>query len=100
MYVPDRYKTYKVCDKVILENGAMQRFIPDCCKDHKIFGKSVDNYSHLEFVLDCYKTPKICNKVVDSYPSAIQFIPECYKTQERYDEAVNTCPFVFDSFLD
>ena len=31
-YVPDQYKTNEICDKVIIENGRMLRFTPDCYK--------------------------------------------------------------------
>ena len=34
-YVPDQYKVKQMCDKVIIENGGMLGFIPDCYKDKK-----------------------------------------------------------------
>ena len=33
MYVLDGFKTQEMCDKVILENGGMLKFIPDCYKN-------------------------------------------------------------------
>ena len=33
-----------MCDKVILENGGMLRFIPDCYKTKKTSEKAVDYY--------------------------------------------------------
>ena len=30
-YVLDQYETREMCNKVILENGEMLMFIPDCC---------------------------------------------------------------------
>ena len=36
IYDLDRYKTQEMCDKIILENGGMIRFIPDCCKNKKL----------------------------------------------------------------
>ena len=36
-----------MCDNNILENDGMLRFIPDCCKNQKMWDKTVDNYSHL-----------------------------------------------------
>ena len=81
-------------DKVIIKNGRIFRFIPDCYKNKNMCDKAVGSFSHaLEFVSDCHKTQNMCNKVVDTYPSAIQFFPECGK-------AVDTCPFVFDSVPD
>ena len=55
-----------MCDKIILENGGMIRFIPDCCKN-KNCDIIVDNYSNgLEFARDCYKPKKMCDKAVDT----------------------------------
>ena len=43
-----------MCNKVIIENGGMLRFLSGCYKNLKMCYKAVDNYSHaLEFVLDC-----------------------------------------------
>ena len=39
----------------------------------------------------------MCNKVVGTYSSPIQFVPKWFKSQEMYDNAFDTCPFVFDS---
>ena len=40
--LPDRYKTQEMCDKVILKNGGMLMFVPNCYKRKKKVG---DNYS-------------------------------------------------------
>ena len=77
-YVPDQYKTKKMCDKEIQENDGMLGFIPDYCKDQKMCDKSVDNYSHAsKYVSGCYKTQKIWDKAANNYPSAIQLAPNC-----------------------
>ena len=48
IYVTDRFKTQKMCDKAILENGEMLKSVLD-----SIVSKAVDNYScALEFVTD------------------------------------------------
>ena len=73
MYAPDRYKTYEMCNKVILENERMLRLIPDCCK-----------------------IQEMCDKAVDTYSFAIQIVSECYKTQKMCDKSLYNCPFVFD----
>ena len=52
-YVPDRYKTHRMCDKVILENGETLMFIPDSYKDQNIFDKAVDDYAHASRVIIC-----------------------------------------------
>ena len=56
MYAPDRYKTQR-CDKVVLEDDGMLKFIRDF---------PTDNYSlALESVSDCYKTEKCVIKLVN-----------------------------------
>ena len=47
-----------MCDKVILENGGMTTFIPNCYKNQKMCDKAIDYYYSraLELVLDYYKT--------------------------------------------
>ena len=43
-----------MCVKVILENGGMLKFIPDCYKNQKMCDKTVNNYAHeLEYVPVC-----------------------------------------------
>ena len=49
-----------MCDKTILENIGTSESLPDCCKNQKMWSKSVDNYGHvLEFVSECYKTQEM-----------------------------------------
>ena len=77
------------------------RIFTDSCKNKKLCGEAVDNYSHaLRFVSDCYKTQKMCNKAVSTYHYAIKFIPECYKSQETCDKAVDIYSFISDSVPD
>ena len=33
-----------MCDKVILENGGILMFIPDCYKNQRMYNKAVDTY--------------------------------------------------------
>ena len=35
-----------MCDKVIIKNGGMLRFIPDCYKDQQLCYNAADNYAH------------------------------------------------------
>ena len=42
----------------------------------------------------------MCNRAVDNYAHALENSNECRKTQEMCHEAVDTCPFVFDSIPD
>ena len=44
-----------MCDKAILETGRTLKSVSDCCKNHEMCNKAVNNYLHaLEFVPDCY----------------------------------------------
>ena len=64
-------------------------------------GKAVDNNSHgSKFVLLCYKTQKMCYKDGSTYLSAIRFICKYYKAQEMCNQAICSCPLVYDSIPD
>ena len=67
-YVPDRYETKRMCDKVIIENGGMLGgglFLTAARVKKCVIKKAVDNYSHsLRFIPGCYKTQKMCDKTV------------------------------------
>ena len=61
-------------DKVVLGNGGMSMFTPDCYKYQTICNKAVDNYPHeLESGTNCYETQNMFDKAVSIYPSTIQF---------------------------
>ena len=95
-YVPDWYKTQKMCDN-ILENDGTLKLVPKCYKNQNIYHQTFDNYAQiLWFVPDCYKTQVMCNKSVNTYPSTIWLVLEYYKAQKMYDKAVNTSFFVFN----
>ena len=54
-----------MCNKIILENSGMLKFITDCCSHQKMCDKAVDYYSQeLGLVPDCYKTPKCAAKLL------------------------------------
>ena len=59
-YVPDQYKTQKICNKAFLENGGT-----------------------LNPIADCYRNQEMCNKAVDNYPHLLGFVPKCYTTQKN-----------------
>ena len=57
-----------MCDKAILENGGMLKFVPDSYKNHKMCNKAVYNYFYaLEFVSDSHKTQEMCNKAINIF---------------------------------
>ena len=41
MYVSDRHKAQEMCNKVILENDGMLRFIPDSYNNQKMCDKAL-----------------------------------------------------------
>ena len=46
-------------DKAILENDRTLKFVPDCYKTQKMCDKAADNYLHAwEFIRRCYITQK------------------------------------------
>ena len=101
--VSHRYKTQQMCDKVILVNGGMLIFVPDCCKDHKMTDNLLVIVHALESVPDCiikYNNKSPYNKAVCIYPSAIQFVLERFKTQEMCDKAIDIFSFIINSVTD
>ena len=59
-FIPDQYKTQKMCDKAILQNGGTLKSVPNC-----------------------YKNQEMCNKAFHNYPHALEFVPECFMTQKN-----------------
>ena len=66
-----------MCDKVILENGGL-----------------------IKFVADCYKNEKMCNKAINNYAHTLEFVPDYHKSQEMCDKDFDDCSFVFGSVVD
>ena len=57
-----------MCDKPILGNSRILKFVPDCSKNQEMCNKAVDNYPHpLKVVSDCYMTQKMCDKTVSTH---------------------------------
>ena len=46
MVVPGLYKTREMCDKVILEKGAILKFTLDCYENHEICDSALDSYAY------------------------------------------------------
>ena len=88
-------------DKVVLRNGGMSMFTPDCYKYQTMCNKAVDNYPHeLGSGTNCYETQNMFDKAVSIYPSTIQFFFYQFETQETCDKAFDAFRFVFDSAPD
>ena len=70
-----------MCVQVVLENGGMLMFNPNCYKKQKMCDNAGNSYVHaLRSVPDCYNTQKMCNKAVSAYRFAMQFVPDRYST--------------------
>ena len=73
-YVPDQYKTQRMCGKSFLKNGPTLMSVIKY-----VIKQLIITYPHaLEFVLECYKTQKMCDKAIGTYPYTIQSVPESY----------------------
>ena len=79
-YFPDQYKTQDMCAKVIVKNGGMLMFFPDC-------------YNNKKFC-PWYKTQKMCVETVDTCPLLFDSVPDWYNSQERHDKVVSQDPFM------
>ena len=67
-YVPEQYKTQKMCGKAVLENDEVLESVPDWYKNQQICDKTVDIYLHaLKFTPDDYITKRICDKHANTY---------------------------------
>ena len=60
LYVPDHFKTRKMCDKAV----------------------EIDPFI-LWYVLDHFKTKKICEKCVEKYPWALEYIPDWFVMDQQ-----------------
>ena len=44
-YVSNQYKTQKMCDKAVVENGGTLKFVPDSYKNQNMCNQSADDYA-------------------------------------------------------
>ena len=74
-------------------------FVPECYKTQKMCDKAVDTYpSTLEFVPECFMIQEMCDKAVVSCFVIFDSNPDWYKTQEMCDRAVSVDPFLIAWF--
>ena len=75
-HVLGRYKTQKICDKSILENGRMLESVPGQYNTQEICESvaSEDTFL-LKYCHDRYNTQEMCNKVVGDVLSTLKFLP-------------------------
>ena len=83
-YVPDQYKTQKMCDKAVRMDPDALEGVPNRFKTQEMCDVAVmeDRYA-LEFVPDYRKSEKMCDKVVWEHPSSLQYVPDLFVTQEQ-----------------
>ena len=58
-YIPDRYKTQEMCDRIISDDPFSIRYVPDQ-----------------------YKTQQMCDKAVDDCLAALKFVPDWFVTSK------------------
>ena len=86
-----------MCKNTVKNLPFIIRYVSDWYKD--IF----ENGGTLQSVPNCYKNQQICDinqQILDNYLQVLKCVAKCYKAQKTCDEAVDKCPFVFDSVPD
>ena len=75
MYVPGRYNTEEMCDKVVLENSGFWRlgFIPYCYKNRNIQKLRAFNYFP-----ESHKTHNMCDEAVNAFLLTLNFVLESF----------------------
>ena len=75
IYIPNRYKTQEMCDRVISEDPFMLVYCPDK-----------------------YKIQKMCDEAVDDCLAALKFIPDWFVTRKMIKKLL-TALYADDSIL-
>ena len=80
-FIPNSFKTQKICDEVVLHNPYMLGYISDKHKAQEICKKASEkDPSQLTYVSNQYKTQEICIKVVEKTSWELCHVPDQYKT--------------------
>ena len=92
-FVPDIFKTQKMCEKVVGKGSWLLGYIPDHLKKQEMCNEALGvDLSLLKHVRDHFKTQNIC-KGVRFYPRLIGHVPDIFKTQEMCNKAVEKDPY-------
>ena len=82
-YVPNYFKTQKMCERAVENEPDTLKFVPDHLKIQGMCEKSVENESYnLKFVPDHFKTQEMSDKAVRDDPYSLQHVPDWFVTRE------------------
>ena len=77
-----------MCEKVIIENGGILEFIPDCYKNQNMCDKAVI-LPQYNLLLNAISIKKTCDKAIDTCPFVVDSVHDQYVTQEMHDKVVS-----------
>ena len=76
----------KACAITVDNYAHAQGFVPDSYKTQKMCDKAVNTCPFIfDSVSDCYKTQEMSNKVISEEPFKLKYYYDKYKTQEMCD---------------
>jgi hypothetical protein len=88
-YVPDQFKTEKLCLQAIRKDVAAIQYIPNSMKTERFYLTVVaDNGTAMQYVPDRFKTAELYLFAVENDELAISDVPDQFKTAELYLFAV------------
>ena len=94
--ISDYSKFQEMCNKLVEKDPEILEFVPNHFKTHKICVKVFQNLLFVIIhVLDEYKTGQMCEKVILENPWMLGVIPNHYKIQNMCEKAVNCFPITF-----
>ena len=83
-YVPDHFKTQKMCNEAMSNNPTVLFLIPDHFKTQEMCIKAVEVYPcQLNDAPDHFTTQDMCDDAVWGDPFSLKFIPDWFVTQEQ-----------------
>jgi hypothetical protein len=104
-YIPERYRTLKMCRMAVEQDGSMLEFVPEQYKTPELCLMALkDHGDYLEFIPEKYKTPELCLAAVRKSGEGLKSVPEHLKTERLCRIAVicggaKAIPFVPEQFL-
>ncbi len=94
--VPDEYKTDKICQLAVNDNGQSIQYVPNDKKTVAMCEKATKQSPDLiKFVPDSKKTAEMCKNAVVYQTDLFKYIPDSLKSQELFNDAVHQNSNVF-----
>jgi len=88
-FVPDRYKTKKLCALAVRKEGRTLKYVPAEIQTSELCTVAVDRSPcALKFVNESLKTLELCEKAIKKYGENLEFVPDKFKTKELCQTAV------------